>query len=324
MTNWRQRAVSSAAVFGLILSEAPAVLLLAQPPPPQPGAGSAVASIAELWWPPKDIAARDLFLGPSGASHVPAKDAAYEVIGYDRTGYSAGYEVRDEQGRGWDVKLGTEAQPELVASRVLWAIGYHQPSMHFVSGWRKKGEKTPSEPSARFRLQSAHDSKGEWAWSNNPFAGTRELRGLVVANLVLNNWDLKDSNNRIYEITENTPGPRRWFVVQDLGASLGRTGFPVGTRNDIDGFERQNLIARSQGGTIEFDYGGRHRDLLKGITAGDVSWICGLLAQLTDAQWADAFRAATYPPDIAQRYITKLKSKVAEGVAVGTRGKGQP
>ncbi len=34
-----------------------------------------------------------------------------------------GYEVRGPDGRTWDVKLGAEAQSEVVASRVLWAIG---------------------------------------------------------------------------------------------------------------------------------------------------------------------------------------------------------
>ena len=51
----------------------------------------------------------------------------------DVTGYSRGYTVTDAQGRVWDVKIGAEAQPEVVASRVLWLIGYHQPIIYFVS-----------------------------------------------------------------------------------------------------------------------------------------------------------------------------------------------
>ena len=38
-----------------------------------------------------------------------------------------GYDVRDTNGMVWSVKLGPEAQPEVVASHLLWSIGFHQP-----------------------------------------------------------------------------------------------------------------------------------------------------------------------------------------------------
>jgi len=41
---------------------------------------------------------------------------------------------------------------------------------------------------------------GDWSWYDNPFMNSREFRGLVVANLILNNWDWKTSNNKIYAI----------------------------------------------------------------------------------------------------------------------------
>ena len=111
----------------------------------------------------------------------------------DVTGYSFGYDVTDAQGRTWDLKLGIEAQPEVVASRVLWAIGYHQPVMHLVPTWTQEGDEAMPQSSARFRLQSDHKSEGDWSWQRNPFVGTRQMKGLVAVNLVLNNWDLKDS-----------------------------------------------------------------------------------------------------------------------------------
>jgi hypothetical protein len=274
---------------------------------------AAKAPISELWIQPSNIAQRDLFHGAGGPKQVPPADGEFTVTGYDDTGYSAGYDVRDESGREWDVKLGNEAQSEVVASRVLWAIGYHQPVVHFLPRWNKKGGGRGEGASARFRLQSDHKTDGEWAWRDNPFVGTRELKGLLVANLVLNNWDLKDNNNRIYRPERHGKGPRRWFVMQDVGASLGRSAWPVGNRNDIDSFEAQNLIERIEDGHVTFDYRGRHRDLLEGITVADVAWACGLLNRLTDKQWADAFRAATVAPEIAERYIAKIKSKVAEG-----------
>jgi hypothetical protein len=304
-----------------VLIMAPAVWALVPEPPPRT---AAAAPISELWIRPGDIARRDLFHGAGGAKHVPPADDEYTVTGYDSTGYSAGYDVRDESGREWDVKLGNEAQSEVVTSRVLWAVGYHQPVVHFLPRWNRKGGGPGEGASARFRLQSDHETAGDWSWRDNPFVGTRELKGLLVANLVLNNWDLKDNNNRIYKPEPYRNGPRRWFLMQDVGASLGRSAWPVGNRNDIDSFESQDLITQVEDGAVTFDYRGRHGELLEGITVADVAWVCGLLNRLTDRQWADAFRAATYAPDVAERYVAKIKAKIAEGRAAGaTRGSGR-
>ncbi len=40
------------------------------------------------------------------------------------------------------------------------------------------------------------------------------------------------------------------------------------------------------------------------------------MARVSDQQWDDALRAAGYPDQIRQRYMTKLKSKIAEGLAL--------
>jgi hypothetical protein len=271
---------------------------------------------------PGDIAARDVFHGKGGASLVPPADAPFTQIGVDNSGYSAGYVVTDGLGRTWDVKIGKEAQPEVVSSRVLWAIGYHQPVVHFVADWRI-AKRTDPPPTGRFRLQSDHKNDGDWSWTDNPFVGTRELKGLIVANLVLNNWDLKASQNRVYRVQdEGTPG--RLYVIQDLGASLGRTSWPTGNRNDVDGFESQQLIEEVENGVVKFDYHARHRELLEDITPADIVWVCGLLDQITDRQWSDIFRAATVDPSVSDRYRTALKSKIREGLALRSSTKARP
>jgi len=47
-----------------------------------------------------------------------------------------------------------------------------------------------------------------------------------------------------------------------------------------------------------------------------VVWTCGLLNRLSDQQWRDAFRAASYSNDATERYVASLKSKIAEGLAL--------
>jgi hypothetical protein len=275
----------------------------------------AAAQPGELWVDPGDIPRLDALHGPGGPEAAPPADGVFEVKDTDLTGYSRGYTVTDEHGRAWDVKIGAEAQTEVVASRVLWLVGYHQPVTYFVPQWRRNGQEARPQPSARFRLQSDHESVGTWSWTDNPFVGTRELKGLIVVNLLLSNWDFKTSNNRIYAVGQPARGPGRWFVVQDVGASLGGTAWPVGTRNDIEAFEAQRFVSAANG-ELKFDYRGRHREVLDGLTAEDVRWACQLLDRISDQQWSDMFRATAYPEAVSARYRAHLEAKIAEGLAL--------
>ena len=276
-------------------------------------------ALVELWSEPTDIAQRDLFWGGSRRAEAPSTDDVYTVLSLDKTGYSRGYDVKGADGREWAVKVGDEAQSEIVLSRILWALGYYQPQTFYVTGWQLAGEWEKEGEPARFRLQSDHESDGEWAWLENPFAGTRPLQGLVAISLVLNNWDLKTSNNRVYRLRDDHAEPAKRYVVQDLGASLGKPrGLPHyrGTRNDIEDYEDLTLIRKVDGPKVQLDYKGQHTDILKKLSPADIVWGCELLNRLSDAQLDDAFRAADYAPDIRQRYIAKIRSKIREGLAL--------
>ncbi len=280
------------------------------------------ANLDELWLDPGDLAARDLRWGPGGRALAPAASTEFTFQAIDAVGYSAGYDVIDPELREWDVKTGDEAQTEVVASRLLWAVGYHQPIVYFMPDWTLKDGPVPTPYPGRFRLDSGHDTVGEWSWTDNPFRGSRPLKGLIVANLLINNWDLKRSNNKIFSVPLS-PGPSRWFVVQDVGASFGKTAWPVGNRNRIDDYEAQQFVLGVSDGRVQFDYQGRHKELLEDITAGDVIWITALFARITDRQWADAFAAAAMPGDVSERYIRKIKSKIQEGLALRGHGTGK-
>ena len=297
-------------------------MLAACAPPMTSTAASPLTAtqLAELWVEPTDLSSRDLFGGPGGERAAPDVKAIYKVTALDTTGYSAGYDVVDPAGREWKVKLGNEVQPEIVASRVLWAIGFHQPPMFYVGSLRLDGGKPEDNGRvARLRVEDGYKTESYWSWNDNPYVGTQPFKGLLVANLILNNWDLKASNNRIYLLAEGAPQPTRRYVVQDLGAALGRTRWPTGNRNDIDAFESQKLIDGVANGIVDFDYHARHRELFKDITPADVVWACKLLARLSEGQWKDAFRAANYPEPLTQRFVAKLKAKIQEGLTLETR-----
>ena len=289
----------------------------------------AAHSIAELWQEPVNLEQRDLFHGTGGAGLAPA-DTAFQFVARDTSGWSPGFDVRDSNGVEWSVKLGPEAQTEVVTSRILWAIGFHQPPTYYLGRWSLMGAEAGPQPAGRFRPNlPTQQVVSDWSWYENPFVGSQPFRGLVVANLLLNSWDWKTSNNKVYQLREPVHGVTRWFVVRDLGASLGRTtyphllkwfrlrGFGQGTRNDLTGFEAQGFISSiDDRSRITFDYRGIYRDVLNSVTPGDIRWACQFLARLSDHQWREAFQSAQYEEHHATRYIIKIKQKIAQGLAL--------
>jgi len=296
----------------------------------EPAASSGGASISQLWTAPDDLTTRDLFHGPGGQALVP-RATTYQFVKRDTTGASPGYDVRDAQGRMWSVKLGVEAQPEIVVSRLLWAIGFHQPVAYHVNEWRLIGRESGPQAPGRFRLEP-EDWKvvEDWSWFENPFVNTQQFRGLLAANLLLNNWDFKTSNNKVYANDKAERAERR-YVVRDLGASLGKTSQPAllrlpgfirawqGSKSNIEDFESQGYVRIDESGQVDFDYKGNYGDLVKHVTAADVRWACQLFSRLSDRQIADAFRAARYEADVTARYVKKIRAKVSEGLALAAR-----
>ncbi|HZN54272.1 MAG TPA: hypothetical protein VFB67_03040 [Candidatus Polarisedimenticolaceae bacterium] len=273
-------------------------------------------ALIELWDDPRDLESRDLLIGRGGPALVPDPKVEYRLEALDTKGHSKGYEVVDPSGRKWDVKIGDEAQSEVAVSRILWAIGYRQPVVHYVARWRLSGGPTATPAPGRFRFKGDHKSDGEWSWKENPFVGTRPLRGLVIVNILLNNWDLAASQNRVYRLHDDQGSIARWYVVQDLGAALGKPRWPLGSRNDIEGFEARGFVRGADGDHVDFDYGGRHKDLLKDATVDDVVWACRLLARLSDKQLDDAFRAAGYTDDLRERFVRHIRMKIGQGLAL--------
>ena len=280
------------------------------------------AQLAELWVEPEDIASRDLFHGPGGPELAPAPGSRFQFVKKDTKGFSWGWDVKDAKGMDWAVKYGPEAHSEVVASRLVWAIGFHQPPTYHVERWELAGGPEPGiKPPSRFRPDLPGRKRvGEWKWRENQFVDTQPFRGLLVLMRILNNWDLLDRNTAVYDLAEETEGARRWYVVIDTGASLGRTRIvpDSGTRNDIEDFEQQGFIKGVDAdGYDKFDDLGRfHRELFGKLTPGDVKWTCERLDRLTPQQWSDAFRAAGYEEAEAARFIRKIREKVAAGLAL--------
>lgn len=279
--------------------------------------------MTELWQNPLDLEQRDLLWGPGGRATAPDTEGTYALVKVGENGFSRGYDVRDGRGESWNVKLGLEAQSEVVVSRLLWAVGYHQPTIHYLPQWtlNDKAEST-SQPAGRFRLEPATEkAMGGWSWRDNPFMETRPFAGLFVFMVMVNNWDLKASNNVVYQVRSEGDDTRTVYVVKDLGGTLGKTSWPFfgSTRNDLEGFAGEPFIDRVAANRVTFHYNGAWREphLVASATPADVRWICNLLARLSPQQWNDAFRAGGYTETEASHYIQVLRQKVTEGQNIG-------
>src|SRR5262245_15397353 len=279
-------------VATLACSSAVARMQTLRDPPPPPA-----SHLSELWVEPGN-GTRDLYWGSGGRNLAPRPDVVYKLLATDTSGFSVSYDVRGPDETEWSAKVGPEAQTEVVISRILWGLGYHQPPLYYLPSWKldegREGQRDGSEARFRPKLANLHRAGEPWRWTDNPFVGAPELRGMLVVLLMLNSTDLKDENNTVYDIVEPPDGVKRWFVVRDLGAALGETGKWYPRRNWLDGFEKSRFITGISGDHISFGYHGRHQELLSLITTADLRWASARMSRLTDKQWHDAFRAGNY------------------------------
>jgi hypothetical protein len=276
---------------------------------------------AVLWQQPSDISSRDLFLGPGGEAMKPdLTNVTFEKE--DGDGYSVKYRVRDGAGRKWVVKVGNEARPETAAVRLLWAVGYATEINYLAPCVHIKGAPKPRKDvkrceddgfaDVRFEARPDNVKRGDtWAWKKNPFAGTKELNGLAVLMALLNNWDLKDDNNKILLVNGEGGSTEQRYIISDLGATFGKTGGPIShSRNEPEKYVKTKFVEKIKGDRLEFAFNGKQGELLDHVTVEQAKWIGGLLAQLSDQQLQDAFRAANFAPEEIQMLTEAVKARI--------------
>ena len=296
-------------------------LLAAAPPRSEP--------LAALWEEPTNIGSRNLFTGPWSADHAPSPLATFRLLALKSHGINPGVVVVDPSGREWHVKqharnsAGDEGPVEVALSRVLSAVGYHQPPVYYLKSFTLTGSDGARVMSGgRFRLQDPSLTEaGSWSWEQNAFLNTRPYRGLLVILLLFNSTDLKDANNTLYKVSRRGAAAD-WFVVRDLGAALGETGRFAPRGGDPDLFEDSRFVAGVKDGFVEFANRSSYQSLFQQrITPQDAAWAGNLLGRLSQHQWRDAFRAGGFAPDVSERFIRKIRINVnvARGLAAERR-----
>ncbi|HYK22605.1 MAG TPA: hypothetical protein VEV42_17815 [Pyrinomonadaceae bacterium] len=266
-----------------------------------------------LWRRPTDIASRDLFLGPGGTAMRPDL-RRIEFIKEEKGGYSKKYRVRDGSGREWVAKIGKEAQSETSAVRLLWGLGYVTEVNYLVPRVTIPGKGTFTN----VRFEARPDNwkrEGEWKWKSNPFVGTPEFQGLKIMMALINNWDLKDSNNVIIQPRGSN---ELHYAISDLGATFGHASTTpffwriTRSRNSPVDFTKSEFLKKVKGNRVVLHFGGKNRGLMNDIFVEDAQWIGSWLAQLSDAQLRDAFRAANYRPDQINLLVREVRERTSE------------
>jgi hypothetical protein len=282
---------------------------------------------ASLWVEPTDLESRDLFKGPWGSDHAPDPKAVYTLVERKHAGVNLGLTVKDERGREWSVKqsypggLDPEGPVEVTVSRLLSAVGYHQPPVYFLPAFTLKddfGKKV--EVGGRFRLKDpSMKDTGIWKWEDNPFVGTKPYQGLIVLLAMFNSTDLKNTNNSLYE-HKNGDLVEQWYTVRDVGSALGDANPLAPRKGHPDTFETMPFILGVNNGKVEFAFTNWYKNLVRDrITPDEVAWASELLGRLSDKQWGDAFKAGGFDPDDASRFITRLKEKIDQGRSLTAR-----
>lgn len=294
-----------------------------------------------LWEKPGDIRSENLLLGRGGEKHQPKPPFTFEAEA--KGGTNPKFDLRDADGHKWRVKLGPEARPEVTASRFMWAMGfftdedYNLASAH-VSGLNlKRGKELvhgDEVTDARFSRKPGDQKKiGIWKWKDNPFKDTREFNGLRVMMALMNNWDLKDVNNAIYQDGKKD---RQLFLVSDIGATFASNDEHVKHDTDkgnLESYKNSKFITGKNDKTVSFGTPMAPAGLLlrqgpilfgeyvrrmplgwigKDIPIEDARWMGGMLGQLSHRQIEDAFRAGNFPDDDREAFVKIVEDRIAE------------
>ena len=299
---------------------------------PLPAFAQQAEGPAVIWEDRGDLSALDLVGGPGGKAHEPGNE--FTFLEESHSGTSPKFDVRDEHGIRWKVKLGEEVKSETAATRLLWAAGYLVDEIYYRPHIRVQGlprldrgrEFVSGDTVSDVRLERERDKRPSttWSWYKNPFVGTREFNGLRVMMALINNWDLKEVNNRA---SETAAGMR--YEITDLGASFGRTGNIVTRSKSISkDYAETRFIDKVTPTSVDFvlqsrpffplavhvpNYRTRTRmeSIVKGIPIADARWIGSHLGQLSAAQISDGFRASGFSPADVEAYTQALMQRIA-------------
>ena len=135
---------------------------------------------------------------------------------------------------------------------------------------------------------------------------------------LMNNWDIKDSNNKILVVKDKNGKNELQYEVHDLGGSFGKySHLPrflqfKPDRNNPKAYAQSHLVDKVKDGDVRLHYSVKRSDLFKHISADDARWLGGLVSRLSQRQLEDAFRSANYTTDQVRLMTEAVRKRAAE------------
>lgn len=296
--------------------------------------GAAAGDSRDYLWRDPGAVERIDFAAPAGGAKV-RPTPPFRFVSEESSGTSPKVVVRDRNAVEWRVKAGPEVKSESFATRLVAAIGYYADAVTYVKSGkilgvgplkRARGFIRPdgsfNDVSFERRDPRAKHLHGQgWSWNQNPFTGTKELRGLKVLVMLLSNWDNKDDRDRqrlksnmgIIE-RRTAHSAQRIHFVSDWGQTLGAWGTELKAKGwDCAAFSQQTpSFARGvDGNRVGFGFEGLHMDDFKSdITVADVRWLLRYLGRITDAQLRIGLKSSGANPAEVACYAKALRQRI--------------
>jgi hypothetical protein len=278
-----------------------------------------------LWEDRGDAADLDLYWGIGSEEEAPK--APFKFLKEDTSGTNPKIKVLDANGAQWNVKFDEEVHAEVACSRIAWACGYMVEESYFVPSGKIEGVTglgrakkfvgaDGSFSTAMFekRPDSIARRGTPWAWDSNPFTGSKELSGLAILAVMLNDWDAKLDNNGVLGMyADDGTGVKEWYVVADWGGTLGKMGGVFShSKWDLEAYQKQAFIEGVSGGKLKLHYTGKGGNILNAVPVEHARWFADVVGRLSDDQLREAFRAAGASPQEMSGFTARIREKINE------------
>ena len=149
------------------------------------------------------------------------------------------------------------------------------------------------------------DRLGSWAWGDHSNDSLREVRGLTLVQMWLDNTDLKEFDNNKLLLKDLGDGRgERYHIISDLGHSFGGDFF------EMPELYSPKMISKISNDSLTFNYRGFKSTAIKNkMTYADARWAARLIAALSRAQMEEALKIGHWPECIAKIYLEKMISR---------------
>jgi hypothetical protein len=285
---------------------------------------------SRIWEDRGPIQDLDLYWANGSPDRVPV--GPFTFLSEDLNGTNPKAQVRDARGVLWGVKWDEEVQAEVAASRLAWAMGlrvdetYHlergriifrdgqRPALQRIGSFIDKAGNFKSAARLK-RWVPDQTIRGDWALDNNPVMAEPGYAVLLLMDVIMANWDAKDSNTKVLAVPDDG-GETDWYMVGDYGACFGK----MGGRTSHSKYRLKDflvnppVISALTGEAVFLEYKGRNASSHAVVPIEGARFFAARAANLTLAQIEDAFRAANASESERRGFARAVFKRIQEVV----------